>query len=78
VKIETDPIGIRRSARGDQEVGSFDTPLPGPSFAWTRTRSPERPFDVANFSPEENFDSFVNKESSKCGADVRIAADAAM
>jgi hypothetical protein len=78
VKIETDPIGIRRSARGDQEVGSFDTALPGPVVRVDSNQIARTSFDVANFSPEENFDSFVNKESSKCGADVRIAADAAI
>jgi hypothetical protein len=45
--------------------------------ALARTFQGYNPFDSA-IDPEENFDSFVNKESSKCGADVRIAADAAM
>ena len=71
-QIETDSIRVRRPARRDQNVGTFDRAFVISAMDVDADLIAGMSIHLANFGPEQHFDSFADEKITQRGANVGI------
>src|SRR5260370_29516973 len=70
--LESDPIGVRRPARRDEEIGTFDNSLVLSVLGMDPDALGRTPLDPTDFGTEQHLDSFIGKQLEKGGPDDGI------
>src|SRR5437660_1412991 len=70
--LKSDPIGVRRPARRDEEIGAFDNSLALSVLGMDPNALGRTALDSTDVGTEQHLDSFIVKQLEKGCADVGI------